>query len=56
MNLQKETLDKALYVHYKEEFKYKTTPQTIGQHLVKLKDGIKKINANTYWVYPINIK
>lgn len=46
MNLQKETLDKALYVHYKEELKYKTTPQTTG-HLVKLKDGIKKINANT---------
>lgn len=45
MNLQKETLDKALYVHYKEKFKYKITPKIRRQHL---KDGIKKkINTNT---------
>lgn len=37
-------MDKALYIQYKE-FKYKIASKT-GKHSMKLKSGLKKIDAN----------
>lgn len=38
-------MDKALYIQYKE-FKYKIASKTTGKHSMKLKSGLKKIDAN----------
>lgn len=35
-------MDKALYIHYKEEFKYKIASKATGKHSMKFKGGLKK--------------
>ena len=45
-NLQKGTLDKALYVQYKEDFKYKIVPKNNRKTSNETERWIKKNNAN----------